>query len=92
MFSSDDMEEKSEWLYEYWSIGQSSETPPTIIYLTRSKLQYTGSKKNLSNSKIVVKIYCGKITGEKAISQQLSDGRIITNKKSIWEWSESTTF
>jgi hypothetical protein len=90
VFSSEDMEEESRWYTTHYS--PNSDVAPTHYKLTRSRLQHTKSKKHLENSTITVKIYCGKITGEKEVSKALSDGRVVTNKYKTWKWEDSSTF
>lgn len=73
VFSSENMEERSDWRF------------------TRSLLQHTNTKRDLHGTKMIVKVFCGKITGEEEISEVISD-KVVTRKKKIWKWDESTTF
>ncbi len=57
----------------------------------RSLLQHTNTKKDLHDTKMVAKVSCGKITGEEEISE-VFNGQVVTRKKKIWKWDESTTF
>ena len=90
VFSSNDMKEKSEWVFK--KTYMNSDYPPSYYNLTRSRLQHCRSKKNLNDSKIMVKISCGKITGENAVSEARSDGRVVTRKYNTWKWFDSSVF
>ncbi|WP_445456527.1 hypothetical protein [Flavobacterium sp. HNIBRBA15423] len=80
IFSSEDIEEKAKW---YCTISQH--------FLTRSRLQYTSIKSDVQGAKMMVKVLCGKITGEGETSEVVSD-RVVTRKYNTWKWTDSSTF
>ncbi|WP_445456529.1 hypothetical protein [Flavobacterium sp. HNIBRBA15423] len=78
--------------YAYFKVFSSEDMKERSKWgFTRSLLQHTNIKRDLDGTKMVVKVFCGKITGEEEISEVISD-KVVTRKKKIWKWDESTAF
>lgn len=73
VFSSDDMEEKSDWVYV---TNARDNTPSAFHPLTRSDLQYTTNKKSLNDTKISVKV--------SRIKTEIK----VTLRNAYWNWTD----
>lgn len=82
IFSSPDLDEKSDWK---WKDEYNRRIP-----LQRIDLQYALKKPEVETFKIVALIRCGNIKGVKTVHETKSDGSIVSRDIENWDWSTST--